>query len=70
MDIILQTAFSNVFSSMKMFEQSGTKPNLVAKNWLPNLVTFLHRLPKLVANISSQFRHRTRCQFFCQMATN
>ena len=38
--------------------QSGTKPNLIAKNSLPNLVTVLHRLPKLVANISSQFRHR------------
>ena len=53
-----------------MYYQSCTKPNLVAKKWLPNLVTILHRLPKLVANISSQFRHRARCQFFCQMATN
>ena len=35
--------------------QSGTKPNLAAKNWLPNLVTISHRLPKLVANISSKF---------------
>ena len=37
--------------------QSGTKPNLVAKIWLPTLVTFGHRLPKLVANISSDFHH-------------
>ena len=51
-------------------DQSGTKPNLVAKNWLPNLVTILHRLPKLVANISSQFRNKARCRFFCQIATN
>ena len=36
-----------------LLQQSGTKPNLVAKNCLPNLVTILHRLPKLVANISS-----------------
>ena len=25
--------------------------------WLPTLVTFGHRLPKLVANISSDFHH-------------
>ena len=27
------------------------------KSWLPTLVTFGHRLPKLVANISSDFHH-------------
>ena len=32
--------------------QSGTKPNLVARIWLPTLVA-----PKLVANISSKFHH-------------
>ena len=37
--------------------QSGTKPNLVAKIWPPNLVAICAWLPKLVANISSQF-HR------------
>ena len=40
-----------------ILKQSGTKPNLVAKIWLPKLVTSGHRLPKLVANISSQFHH-------------
>ena len=38
-------------------DHSGTKPNLVAKFWLPKLVTTGQRLPKLVTNISSQF-HR------------
>ena len=37
--------------------QSGTKPNLVAKIWLPNLVTICAWLPKLVANVSSNFHH-------------
>ena len=37
--------------------QSGTKPNLVAKIWPPNLVTICAWLPKLVDNISSYFRH-------------
>ena len=37
--------------------QSGTKPNLVAKIWPPNLVTICALLPKLVANVSSNF-HR------------
>ena len=34
-------------------KQSGTKPNF----WLPTLVTFGQRLPKLVAKISSDFHH-------------
>ena len=38
-------------------QQSGTKPNLVAKIWLPTLVTICNRLPKLVANISSHIPH-------------
>ena len=38
-------------------KQSGTKPNLVAKIWPPNLVTICAWLPKLVANINSQFQH-------------
>ena len=37
--------------------QSGTKPNLVAKIWPPNLVTICAWLPKLVANVSSNFHH-------------
>ena len=36
-------------------KQSGTKPNLVAKIWPPNLVTICAWLPKLVANVSSNF---------------
>ena len=39
------------------FEQSGTKPNLVAKIWPPTLVTICAWLPKLVANVSSKFHH-------------
>ena len=38
-------------------EQSGTKPNLVAKIWLPTLVTICNGLPKLVAKISSHIDH-------------
>ena len=37
--------------------QSGTKPNLVAKIWPPNFVTICAWLPKLVANVSSNFHH-------------
>ena len=37
--------------------QSGTKPNLVAKIWPPNLVTICAWLPRLVANVSSKFQH-------------
>ena len=37
--------------------QSATKPNLVAKIWLPTLVTICNGLPKLVANISSHNDH-------------
>ena len=52
------------------FKQSGTKPNLVDKIWWPNLVTICAWLPKLVGNVSSQFHHRARFWFSCQMATN
>ena len=38
-------------------KQSGTKPNLVAKIWPPNWVTICTWLPKLVANVSSNFHH-------------
>ena len=38
-------------------KQSGTKPNLEAKIWLPTLVTICNGLPKLVANISSHTDH-------------
>ena len=38
-------------------EQSGTKPNLVAKIWLPTLVAIYNGLPKLVAKISSHIHH-------------
>ena len=38
-------------------EQSGTKPNLVAKIWPPNLVTICAWLPKLVDSISFYFHH-------------
>ena len=42
---------------IKQNNQSGTKPNLVAKIWLPTLVTICNELPKFVANISSQIHH-------------
>ena len=42
---------------MSILDQSGTKPNLVAKMWPPNLVTICAWLPKLVANVSSNFHH-------------
>ena len=38
-------------------QQSGTKPNLVVKIWLPTLVTICNGLPKLVASISSHIHH-------------
>ena len=38
-------------------DQSGTKPNSVAKILPPNLVTIWPWLPKLVANVSSNFHH-------------
>ena len=38
-------------------QQSGTKPNLVAKIWPSNLVTNGAWLPKLVANVSFKFQH-------------
>ena len=38
-------------------DQSGTKPNLVAKIWPPTLVTIYAWLPKLVDNVSSKFHH-------------
>ena len=54
--------------------QSGTKPNLVAKIWPPNLVTICAWLPKLVANVSSNFHHLVNTGLavgsFFQMATN
>ena len=54
--------------------QSGTKPNLVAKIWPPNLVTICAWLPKLVANVSSNFHHSVytglAVDSFFQMATN
>ena len=40
-----------------IFIQSGTKPNLVAKIWPPNLVTICAWLPKVVASVSSNFHH-------------
>ena len=56
------------------FQQSGTKPNLVAKIWPPNLVTIYTWLPKLVANVSSNFHHLVNTGLavdsFFQMATN
>ena len=45
-----------IFKNPK-FKQSGTKPNLVAKIWPPNLVTICAWLPKLVANVSYNFHH-------------
>ena len=39
------------------YYQSGTKPNLVAKIWPPNLVTICAWLPKLVANVNSNVHH-------------
>ena len=55
-------------------QQSGTKPNLVAKIWPPNLVTICAWLPRLVANVSSNFHHLVNTGLavgsFFQMATN
>ena len=48
---------SNLQTNLSTAKQSGTKPNLVAKIWLPTLVTICNGLPKLVANISSQIHH-------------
>ena len=42
---------------LKLIDQSGTEPNLVAKLWPPNLVTICAWLPKFVANVSSNFHH-------------
>ena len=36
-----------------VLHQSGIKPNLIAKIWLPTLVTICNGLPKLVDKISS-----------------
>ena len=46
-----------LYVSTGFTEQSGTKPNLVAKIWPPNLVTICAWLPNLVDNISSSFHH-------------
>ena len=58
---IQENAFENVFCEMASIlsqpQQSGTKPNLVAKIWPPNLVTICVWLPKMVDNVSSQFHH-------------
>ena len=43
--------------------QSGTKPNLVAKIWLPTLVNICNGLPKLVAQISSHIHHLVNTGF-------
>ena len=45
------------FPCETVHQHSGTKPNLVAKIWPPNLVTICAWLPNLVANVSSQFYH-------------
>ena len=37
--------------------QSGKKTNLLAKIWLPTLVTICNGLPKLVAKISFHIHH-------------
>ena len=54
--------------------RSGTKPNLVAKIWPPNLVTICAWLSKLVANVSSDFQHLVNTGLavgsFFQIATN
>ena len=53
------------------YYQSGTKPNLVAKIWPPNLVTICAWLPNLVANVSfNTWLTQVCCWFSCQMATN
>ena len=45
------------------YYQSGTKPNLVAKIWLPTLVAICDGLPKLIANISSHIHNLVNTGF-------
>ena len=45
------------YSETDLYQQFGTKANLVAKIWLPTLVTICNGLPKLVANMSSEIHH-------------
>ena len=51
------SAVATCFQFFFFFLQSGTKPNLVAKIWLPTLVTICNGLPKLVAKIISHIHH-------------
>ena len=51
-------AWANVDADNEILaQQSSIKPNLVAQIWPPNLVTICAWLPKLVANVSSEFHH-------------
>ena len=48
---------SSAFSHKSHISKPGTKPKLVAKFWPPTLVTFVHGLSKLAANVISQSYH-------------
>ena len=50
------THWSYIFLALT-HQQSGTKPNLVAKILATKIGNFGHKLPKLVANIRSDFHH-------------
>ena len=58
-EIIVLLDFTQNYSFIiqDAIQQSGTKPNLVAKIWPPSLVTICAWLPKLVAKVCSQFHH-------------
>ena len=45
------------FTHILMPNQSDTKPNSVAKIWVPTLVTICNGLPKLAVKISFHIHH-------------
>ena len=45
------------YDKLKELKQSGTKPNLAAKIWPPNLITICAWLPKLVVSVSTKLHH-------------
>ena len=80
-NILIKNIFDPAFHHLRIFDflwiviyQSGTKPNLVAKIWPPNLVTICAWLPILVASVNSNFHHLVNTGLavgsFFQMATN
>ena len=54
---VFQVDFATLTHVPVPIQESGTKPNLVAKILLPTSVTICNGLPKLVANISSHIHH-------------